>query len=71
MTVSERAPLVGRNPGRNVLAQSFVNAWRNSLRFVAFGIESLGFILPLVAIVLGWRQISRRRRTRGDTRSDG
>ena len=71
VTVTERAPLVGQNPGRNVVVQSFVNAWRNTLRFIAFGIESLGFILPLVAIVLGWRQISRRRRTRGDPRSDG
>jgi acetolactate synthase small subunit len=71
VTVSERAPLVGQNPGRNVLVQSLINAWRNTLRFVAFGIESLGFILPLVAIVLAWRQISRRRRARGDTRSDG
>ena len=71
VTVTERAPLVGQNPGRNVVVQSFVNAWRNTLRFIAFGIESLGFILPLVAIALVGRQISRRRRTRGDPRSDG
>lgn len=62
VTVSERAPLVSPNPGQGILGQSFLEAWRNFLRLIAFVIESLGFLVPLVALVLVWRQISRRRR---------
>lgn len=63
VTVSERTPVVGETPGRNVIVEAFVDAWRNFVGFIAWIIESLGVIIP-VALV-GWlvlRTLRGRRR---------
>ena len=64
VTVSERAPVVGPNPGQSVIAEAFLNAWRNFVGLVAKAIESLGVLVPV--ILLGWVAVrivqSRRRR---------
>lgn len=64
-TVHEKAPIVANQPGRNPIGQAFVHMWRNFVLFVAWGIESLGVVIPVAAIALllarGWQ---RWRRTR-------
>lgn len=64
VTVSERAP-VASQPGRNVLVEAFVGAWRNFVGFVAWFIESLGVIVPVVLVAwLVLRLLRGRRRAR-------
>jgi hypothetical protein len=64
VTVSEKAPIVGQNPGQSVLGQAFVRAWQNFIGLVAWTISSLGVLLP-VALVLWlaarWWQGRRKR----------
>ncbi len=64
VTVSERAPIVGENPGQSVIAQAFVRAWQNFIGLVARAIASLGVVLPLGlvgwALARGWQ--ARRRK---------
>lgn len=62
VTVSERAPVVGDNPGRSVLGEAFVNAWRNFVGLVARMIESLGVLIPLALLVLVVVRVVRARR---------
>lgn len=66
VTVSEKAPIVGENPGQSVLGQAFVRAWQNFIGLVAWFIASLGVLLP-VALVLWlaarWWQGRRKRGT--------
>ena len=52
VTVHEPAPIVNPNPGTNIIGESVKNMWRNFVRLVAIGIESLGVVVP-VALV-GW-----------------
>lgn len=64
VTVSERAP-VASQPGRNVIVEAFIGAWRNFVGFVAWFIESLGVIVPVVLVAwLVLRLLRGRRRTR-------
>jgi hypothetical protein len=49
VTVSERAP-VASQPGRNVIKEAFVGAWRNFVGLVAWLIESLGVIIPVLLV---------------------
>jgi hypothetical protein len=63
VTVSERAPVTGPNPGRNVIVEAFVDAWRNFVGLVAWVIASLGVIIPLGLV--GWLAL---RLLRGRTR---
>jgi len=66
VTVHEAEPLVRSSPGRNVIAESFKQAWRNFVSFVAFFIASLGVLVPVAIIatplVLGVRYMRRRER---------
>lgn len=59
VTVSEKAPIVGATPGRSVIGEAFVQAWRNFVGLVAAAISSLGVVVPvgLVLLVLArwWR----------------
>lgn len=65
VTVHEPAPLVGEQGSGSVILEAFRQAWRNSVRFTANGIASLGTLLPLGALVLatllGLRAAWRRR----------
>lgn len=57
VTVSERAPVVGATPGRSVIGEAFVQAWRNFVGLVAGLIASLGVLVPAVlvlALALRW-----------------
>lgn len=62
VTVSERAPVVGTTPGRSVLAEAFVNAWRNFVGLVARVIESLGVLVPVLLLLWAGVRIVRARR---------
>ena len=63
VNVHEKAPLVAATPGTNILQQAFVNMWRNFVRFIAGGIEMLGLLVPMAALVLiGWLVFNRLRR---------
>ncbi len=68
VTVHEPYPVVG-GPGVGPIAESFKNAWRNFVLFVAWFIASLGWLLPVSAITwLGWigaRKYWRTRSTAG------
>jgi len=65
VTVSEKAPIVGETPGRSVIGEAFVQAWRNFVGLVAAAISSLGVVVPvglvLVVLVRWWRGRSRRK----------
>lgn len=59
--LSEKAPLVSE-PGKSVLGEAFVAAWRNFVGLVAWAIASLGFVVPLVIVVVLVVLFARRRR---------
>ncbi len=60
VTVSERAP-VASQPGRNVIVEAFVGAWRNFVGFVAWVIESLGVLVPVGVLLWLVVRMARRR----------
>lgn len=63
VTVSEKAPIVGENPGQSVLGQAFVRAWQNFIGLVAWVIASLGVLVPAAVVLwLAARWWQRRRR---------
>lgn len=51
VTLHEPPPLLAGNPGRNVIGDAFVRAWRNFVAVVAALIASVGFLVPLAAVV--------------------
>ena len=59
VTVAEPAPVVGQ-PGSNVIAEAFKQAWRNLVGVVANGIELTGGLLPVIVLavvaLLGFRR---------------
>ena len=59
-TVHEKPPIIAGQPGDNVFVRAFLNAWRNFVRFLTLGIELLGVIVPIAAIVgaivFAWRR---------------
>ncbi|MGI9076872.1 MAG: DUF4349 domain-containing protein [Gemmatimonadaceae bacterium] len=75
VTVHEPAPIVGEYRGSSVIGEAFKNAWRNFVAFVAGLIASLGFLIPLAAIVLAVallaRRFWRRRPPRKPEQTDG
>ncbi|HMC56983.1 MAG TPA: DUF4349 domain-containing protein [Gemmatimonadaceae bacterium] len=64
VTVHEKLPLVAQIPGRNPIRVALVGMWRNMVRVVAVGIETLGVVIPPLALaligVLIWRRTRRR-----------
>lgn len=63
VTVHEPAPLLGQNPGENPILVALRQAWRNFVGFVAWGIASLGVLVPAAAVMgLGWYLFRRIRR---------
>jgi hypothetical protein len=65
VTVHEKAPLVATSPGTNIIKQAFVNMWRNFVLFVAFGIQTLGVLIPMGLVALaGWLGVRRWREKR-------
>jgi len=63
VTVSEPAP-VASEPGRSVIGEAFKTAWKNFVGFVAWGIASLGILVPLLVVALVARWVLRRRKPR-------
>jgi len=60
--VHEPVPVVG-HPGSSVVAEAFKQAWRNFVDLVAWGIGSLGVLVPLGAVTtLGWLAVRRWRK---------
>ena len=63
ITVHERAPILGQNPGDHPLVGAIKQAWRNFVGFIAWLIASLGVLIPAgVILALGWYAYSRFRR---------
>jgi hypothetical protein len=63
VTVTEKAPIVGETPGRSVIGEAFVQAWRNFVGLVAWLISSLGLLIPAaVALWLAVRWWRGRKR---------
>jgi hypothetical protein len=63
VTVSEREPLVSKNPGESVIGEAFKGAWRNFVGLVAFAIRSLGVLVPLAVALWFAMRLFRRRRS--------
>ncbi len=51
VTVHEPLPVVGERGSESVLAESFRQAWRNFVNFVAGFIASLGTLIPLIVVL--------------------
>lgn len=47
VTVHEQAPVVAQYTGKNVIVESFKNAWTIFVQVLAVGISSLGWIIPV------------------------
>ena len=62
-TVHEKMPVIAGQPGTNVFVNAFVNMWRNFVRVIAAGIESLGVVIPMAVLGwIGWMGVRRWRR---------
>jgi hypothetical protein len=59
----EAVPLVGA-PGESVLADSFRQAWRNFIQFLAWIISASGILIPLGVLIIGGALLLRRFRFR-------
>lgn len=69
ITVHEPAPLLGQNPGENPILAALRQAWRNFVGFIAWGIASLGVLVPVGALVaLGWYLYRKARGRRSQDR---
>lgn len=60
VTVHEKQAVASQYPGRNVIAESFKNAWRIFISFVAIAISSLGWIVPLAVLIGAGFFVSKR-----------
>ena len=61
VTVHEPFPVVG-TAGKSVMGEAFTQAWRNFVGFIAFGVQSLGVVLPLTVLAMaGWMLTKRVR----------
>lgn len=60
VTLHEPEPILSNTPGKNVIVDAFLRAWRNFVAVVAGLIASLGIIVPLAALlavaVFLWRR---------------
>lgn len=62
VTVSEPAPVVSE-PGKSVIGEAFMRAWKNFVALVASGIASLGYLVPLgLVLLVVWRLRRTQRR---------
>ena len=60
VTVHEKRAIASQAPGRNVIVESFKDAWRIFVSLVSVAIASLGWIIPLAALA-GVGYVVRRR----------
>ncbi len=67
ITVHEHSPVLAEAPGQHPIRDAAHQAWRNFVGLIAFGVASLGIVLPLGALGLGgWvgaRRLLRRQPT--------
>lgn len=69
LLLHEPASISGAPPGRNPIAAAFATAWRYLIATVAFGIASLGVLVPVAVVTAGAVVLARRfvrRAPRGD-----
>lgn len=64
VTVHERTPVVAQYTGKNVIVESFKNAWTIFVQFIAFFISSLGWIIPVGVIVAIATVVTKRYRNK-------
>lgn len=66
ITVHEPLPIVGQQGSRSVMAESFRQAWRNFVSFVAGFIAALGTLVPLLVLLglVGYGVVRVARRTK-------
>jgi hypothetical protein len=60
VTLHEPFPIVGDQPGRNPVLEALRQAWRNFVGVVAAAIASLGYLVPVAALVWGLVLAGRR-----------
>ena len=60
VTLHEPLPIVGDHPGRNLVLEALRQAWRNFVGVVAASIASLGYLVPVAALVWGLVLAGRR-----------
>ena len=60
ISLHEPPPIVGSNPGGNLVAEAFRQAWRNFAHVLAAAIASLGYLVPVAAAVWGAILVGRR-----------
>lgn len=52
VNLHEKRAVVSGYEGTNILVESFKNAWRNFVQFIALLISALGWIIPLTAVLI-------------------
>jgi hypothetical protein len=62
VSMHEPPPIVGDNPGRGIVAEAFLQAWRNFVELLAAVIASLGYLVPVAGLL--WAAIFLGRRYR-------
>jgi hypothetical protein len=62
VTLHEPPPIVGGDPGGNLVADAFRQAWRNFAEVLAASIASLGYLVPVAAAVWGAVLVGKRAR---------
>ncbi len=65
VSLHEPPPIVGDSPGHSVVAEAFRQAWRNFMEVLAGAIASLGYLVPIAALL--WALIFWGRRFRRQT----
>jgi hypothetical protein len=60
ITLHEPPPIVAGNPGSNLVAEAFRQAWRNFAEVLAASIASLGYLVPVAVALWGAVVVGRR-----------
>lgn len=60
VTLHEKYPVIAGTGSWGVIGEAFAQAWRNFVGFIAGGIEMLGVLVPLAAIVAAVVLVARR-----------
>lgn len=60
ITVHEHSPVLAEAPGQHPIREAAHQAWRNFVGLIAFGVASLGIVLPLGVLGLGGWVAARR-----------
>lgn len=60
VNLHEKRSVVSGYNGTNIIAESFRNAWRNFVQFIALLISSLGWLIPLAVVLVAGVLVAKR-----------